>query len=392
MSASPATFDNAPLGRVPKLNGRILYFVNDAPFFLSHRLPIARAARDAGIEVHVATPSHPAVEEIRGEGFVHHAVAISRWGANPFREIASLLAIARILHRVRPDILHNVTIKPVLYGSLAARSCRSLAVVNALSGLGTVFIHNGKRASIRRFVVVWLYRRLLKRRDVYTIFQNRDDYRTFLHEEIVVDDQAVIIAGSGVDLNRFRATPLPAGKPIVVLASRMLWDKGVGEFVRAAEYLRSRGVAARFVLVGESEQGNPVSVPETQLEDWRRKDLVEWWGRREDMPKVFEQAYAVCLPSYREGLPKVLLEAAACGRPIVATDVPGCREVVRHGFNGLIVPERDSKSLANAISELLSDRSRSQAMGDNGRRIVETELNLEIVVQRTLRLYERLLR
>ncbi|HWO41354.1 MAG TPA: glycosyltransferase family 4 protein [Candidatus Eisenbacteria bacterium] len=370
---------------------RVLYFVNDASFFLSHRLPIACAAQAAGMEVHVATPRDHAVERIQSEGFHYHAVPISRWHANPFREIASVLAIRQVLREVQPDILHNVTIKPVLYGSLAARSYRKLKVVNAISGLGTVFVGSSRLSTVRRSIVKWLYRRLLRRGNVHTIFQNPDDLRAFLVDGIVERDQTVIIRGSGVDLQRFAATPVPDGIPVVVLAARMLRDKGVEEFVRAAYRVQGRGISAKFVLVGDSERGNPAAIPEARLEDWRRAGIVEWWGQRRDMPNVFAQAHVVCLPSYREGLPKVLIEAAACGRPVVATDVPGCREVVRHGVNGLLVPVRDEEALASAIAELLQDRARAEAMGKRGRQIAEVEFDVKAVVHQTLELYERVL-
>lgn len=371
--------------------GRVLYLVNDARFFLSHRLPIALAARAAGFEVFVATPDDPAARDITAHGLHFVPIEISRWGHNPWQEFRTFLRVTRLLQTIRPHVFHSVTIKPILYGCLAARLTRQPSVVAAISGLGRVFIGSGWKVAIRRWMVEWGYRVALKHRHARVIFQNPDDLDQFVTGAVVERAKTVLIRGSGVDLKHFAVSPLNGGTPIVMLASRMLWDKGVGEFVAAAELLRARGVHARFVLVGDSDPGNPSYIPRHQLEAWHRAGAVEWWGRREDMPAVLAQAYMVCLPSYREGLPKVLLEAAACGRPLIAADVPGCREVVRNRENGLRVPVGCSESLANAVLSLLGDRSGAQAMGRRSREIAEREFGFEGVVGQTMKLYEELL-
>ncbi|BAU48596.1 glycosyl transferase family 1 [Sulfurifustis variabilis] len=374
-----------------RLKGKLLYIVNDAGFFLSHRLPLAVAARMAGMEVHVATPADATSGRIVAEGFHFHAIDIHRWRTNPWREARSLVAMIRLLRRLRPDIVHNVTIKPVLYGGIAARLTRQRAVVSAIPGLGTVFIDSSGFGRVRRAIVKWIYRQALRHPNSGVIFQNEDDLRSFTEAGLTDARSAVLIRGSGLDLQSFIPTPLPQGVPVVMLASRMVWDKGVGEFVRAAMRVHAAGVAARFVLVGEPERGNPRSVAREQLDEWQRAGIVEWWGRRTDMPEVLSRAYLVCLPSYREGLPKVLIEAAACGRPLIAADVPGCREVVRHEANGLLVRVRDSDALAAAFSDLLQDRVRAENMGRYSRHIAEAEFGVGKVIDDTMRVYEKLL-
>lgn len=385
--SAPAVRVQTSEGRAP----RILFLVNDAAFFLSHRLPLAIAAREAGMEVHVATSADSAAQRIATEGLAFHAVEVSRSGINPWQELRTFVDIVRLLSKMRPDILHTVTIKPVLYGGIAARLTRQKAVVSAIPGLGTVFIERGIGAAIRRYIIKWGYRRALRHPKARVIFQNCDDLDTFRRERLVDRTTAVLIPGSGVDLERFVASPFPSGTPIIMLCSRMLWDKGVGEFVAAAKQLRQEGVNARFVLVGESDPGNRSAVPKAKLNEWHLSGEIEWWGRQEDMPAVLGKAWAVCLPSYREGMPKVLLEAAACARPIVATDVPGCRHAVRNGETGILVPPRRVPELAGAIRRLIEDRELAVQMGSAGRSFAESSFALPEVVSRTVNLYRGLL-
>ena len=372
---------------------RLLFVVNDAGFFLSHRLPVAQAAREQGYDVHVATPSSEAVAVILAHGFSHHSITLSRRGLHPLEEFATFLALSRLFRELRPDIVHNVTIKPVLYGGIAARLVKVPAVVNAISGLGYVFIRRGVKAGLVRGAVQRAYRLALGHSNGKAIFQNPDDRDTLMRVCRISERQAALIRGSGVDLQQYTYQPEPrSNEPVVLLASRMLWDKGVGVFVEGAKRLKDAGVAARFVLVGESDPGNPNAVPTEQLQCWQREGVVEWWGRREDMPQVLAGCAIFCLPSsYGEGVPKALIEAAACGRPIVTTDWPGCREVVRHEENGLLVPVGDVSALARALSRLLVDRDKRGRMGRRGREIAESEFAVEKVVSQTLAIYEELL-
>jgi glycosyltransferase involved in cell wall biosynthesis len=372
---------------------RLLMVVNDAPFFWSHRLPLAEGAKRRGWDVHVATGPGAHDADIAPRGLTYHPVpALTRAGRNPARELEVVASLARLFRAIRPDVLHLVSIKPVLYGGIVARLVGVPAVVSAVSGLGYVFLARGARANVARGAALAAYRVALGKGRSRTIFQNEDDRKELLGRGVVSPDRTVIIRGSGVDLDVFPARPEPeGGRPLVVLPSRLLWDKGVGELVRAARILRRGGSDARFALVGDTDP-NPTTVPRATLEAWSAEGVVEWWGFRDDMPEVLRQASLVCLPSYREGLPKALLEAGATARAAVTTDVPGCRDAVRHEHNGLLVPPRDAHALAEALGRLLSDPALRRRMGAAGRARAEAEFSVERVVDETMAVYEALAR
>lgn len=370
---------------------RVLYVVNDASFFLSHRLPLALATQGEGFDVHVATPQSDDVEKLLAAGLTFHPIPLTRRGSILREEVASVIALYRLYRKVKPDLVHLVTIKPVLYGGIAARLAGVPAVVSALTGLGYVFIAQGLKASVMRLFVKGAYRFALGHTNGRVIFQNPDDRSSFLKSRLIDARQTVLIKGSGVDMTQFSPTSEPPGPPLVVFAARMLWDKGVGEFVEAAKYLCELGINARFALVGDTDSGNPAAVPNSQLEIWKKSGVVEWWGQHTNMPMVFAQSHVVCLPSYREGLPKVLIEAAASGLPIVTTDVPGCREIVRHDENGLLIPVRDVAALAEALRRLIEDAVLRRRMGARGREIAIAEFSVERVVSETLDVYRQLL-
>jgi glycosyltransferase involved in cell wall biosynthesis len=373
-------------------NRRLLFVINDLDFFISHRLPIAIAARNAGMDVHVAVADSSAATYLRGEGIVVHRTPITRSGVHPWREVGTLLKLYQLCRMLQPDIVHCVTIKGVIYGGIAARLARVRAVVSAIPGLGYVFTEPGLLAALRKATVSALYRVALNGPRRRVIFQNPDDMAMFTKSAIAQHDACVLIRGAGVDLREFQPSSEPPEQPIVVVfASRMLWAKGVGAFVSAATRLRNARFNARFVLVGASDSGSPSAVPEQQLRLWHESGIVEWWGRRDDMPFVFSQSHIVCLPTtYGEGVPKVLIEAAASARPIVATNVPGCREIVQDGNNGILVPPKDEIALVDALRQLIVDPERRRSMGLRGREIAETEFAVEKVVDETLAVYRAL--
>jgi glycosyltransferase involved in cell wall biosynthesis len=369
---------------------RILYVCNVAWFFVSHRLAHAVAARQAGYEVHVAGAPDRLVRLIEAEGIAFHPVPFDRSGGAGIADLLAYRALRALYASLRPDLVHHVTMKPILLGSWAARAAGVPATVNAVSGLGTLFLAEGSRAMMRRSVVLSLLRPACRGPRVAGIFQNEDDRAAFVGAGIFDLDRTVLIPGAGVDLQRFHPSPEATGMPLVVLPARVLRDKGVVEFVEAARTLAARGVRARFALVGGHDPHNASALSLSEL-DALATPPVEWWGQREDMPEVFTAAHIVCLPSYREGLPKALAEAAAAGRAIVTTDVPGCRDVVRHGVNGLLVPPRDADALARALEQLLSDPAMRQRFGRMGRARAEARLGLEAVIGSTLDLYQRML-
>lgn len=375
-----------------RIEMKLLLVVNIAEFFLSHRLPIARAALESGFEVHVATSQSPAVEEIVRRGFVHHPIPIQRWTTNPLLALKSIRALYRLYKKLKPDLVHHVTIKPVLYGSLAARLAKIPAVVNAVTGMGHVFSPEGFKAKLIEKMARGVYKISFLHPRKRFILQNPDDRRALLAFGGLEEKETVIIKGSGVDTDRFQAVPEPGAIPVALCATRMLREKGVFEFVQAAQKLKEMGVRARFVLVGDREPGNPYSISSSQLKQWHEGNIVEWWGHRTDMNEVFAQANIVCLPTfYREGVPKVLIEAAACGRAIVASEVAGCREIVRPGVNGFLAPVRQIEPLAQALKELIENPDLRREMGQKGRQIALQEFSEKIVVKKTLALYEELL-
>ena len=369
----------------------IIYFVSEDWYFCSHRLPIARKALKDGFKVVVITKVSKHRDVIESEGFELAPIEIKRGGINLFSELKTISTLYSYYKQYNPDIVHHVAIKPVIYGTLVARFICSIKIVNAMAGLGFVFISNKKKVKLLRLFIHRLFRFLFDNKNGQLILQNKDDLDYFTKNKLVKKDQVTIIRGSGVDIKKFIPVEECIGIPIVMLASRMLWDKGVGEFVEAAKILKQEGVEARFVLVGKNDSENPASISNSQLNDWNELDTVEWWGDKTGMHKVLAQSSIVCLPSYREGLPKVLLEAASCGRAIIATDVPGCREIVHNGENGILVQLKNANSLASAIKELINNPEKRKIMGIKGRRLVENEFSEEIVVSQTLKVYQELL-
>lgn len=378
-------------GGAPHVAPILMVVVNVDWFFVSHRLPIALAAQQHGYRVHVATGVTDRRAELEAHGLVVHALPLDRGASGPASAWRMSVAMWRVFRAVRPDLVHLVTIKPVLFGGLAARLAGIRSVVAAISGLGYVFVATGPWAALRRLVVSAWYRLVLGSADVVAIFQNTEDRAQLGKATRLPLARSVLIRGSGVDLARHVVQPVPLGVPVVMLAARLLADKGVREFVQAAVLLRRAGCVARFVLVGDVDPANPASLARSELEAWSRDGIVECWGHRVDMPQVLAQARLVVLPSYREGLPKVLLEAAACGRAVVTTDVPGCRDAIEPDVTGVLVPVRDAPALAQAIRALLEDAPRCRAMGLAGRALAERAFDVRQVVAAHLELYARCL-
>ncbi|MDP1998766.1 MAG: glycosyltransferase family 4 protein [Rhodoferax sp.] len=370
---------------------KLLFVVNVDWFFLSHRLPIALEAQRQGFDVHIATGLTDKLDELRRHGLTVHVLALDRHGTGLGNAWMTTLQLWRVLRAVRPDVVHLVTIKPILLGGLLARLVRVPALVVAVSGLGYVFMSHGSAAWVRRSLVSVLYKLALTHRNLKVIFQNADDFRSLNEIVHLPAHQVATLRGSGVDLAHFVHLKLSEGVPVVVLAARLLADKGVFEFVEAAQMLSAQGCLARFVLVGTVDTGNPTSVKQTELDAWVREGVVEWWGHRSDMAQVLSAAQIVVLPSYREGLPKVLLEAAACGRPVVTTDVPGCRDAIDPGVTGLLVPVQDALALAQAMNELILDPVRCERMGTAGRALAEQAFDVRQVVAAHLAIYAELI-
>jgi glycosyltransferase involved in cell wall biosynthesis len=366
---------------------KILLFANTDWYLYNFRLALAQTLQARGDEVILVSPEGTYVSRLQKLGFRWIGFPLARRGLNPLVEIFTIGRLLRLYYREKPDLVHQFTVKCVLYGSLVCRMLRIRPVVNSVTGLGYVFTEGkGNRHFLRKGIMLF-YRLVLRR--TWVIFQNPDDESIFLKNRLVDPEKVALIRGSGVDNRRFIPSPEPDGTPVIILPARLLWDKGVGIFVEAAQKLKAEGLRARFALVGDSDPENPASVPVAQIREWEKKGVIEWWGWHDDMEAVYAQAHIVCLPSYyREGVPKTLIEAAACGLPIIASDIPGCREIVRNGENGLLVPPNDVIPLAVSLKLMIQDSEMRHKMGIRGRIIAEKEFSMDSVIAQTFRIYQ----
>lgn len=371
--------------------GRILFVVNVDWFFVSHRLPIAEAAIAAGYEVHLACALTECRTELERRGIQVHELPITRADMSISQAVSTVLMLRELLRSLRPDLVHLVTIKPVLLGGIAARLAGVRHIVAAISGLGYTFISTNLAARARRLLIGCLYRLALHSPKVLTIFQNPSDAQLISKWVGLQRSQVRIIRGSGVDLTRFVPRPLPHGEMVFTFAARLLIDKGVREFVHAGSKLKEQGTRARFIVAGDVDPGNPASVSQDEIDEWRSGAGIEFVGHAQDVPGLFAKSHVIVLPSYREGMPKVLLEAAACGRAVITTNAPGCRDAVIPGKTGLLVPVAKVEPLADAMQLMIEDPERCAAMGMAGRRWAEEAFGIEGVVDAHLTIYRKLL-
>ena len=372
---------------------KILYVDNRSQYFVSHRLPLALAVRDQLAEVHVTTLSRrdEDLKTITSNGITFHRLSYNSNDRSVVKPLMLGFDLARLFKELRPDLIHVFTLKAMCVGGVAFLMADKSAVLMTVTGLGYAFTSRTLKARLLGKAVSTIMPPLLKRAGDEFVFQNQDDLAVF-HDQFRIDRERLsLIRGSGVNTDEYTMLSEKTGIPIVLLVARMLRDKGVVEFVEAARTLKLEGVQARFVLVGDPDPENPAGIPGSQLKEWHESGVIEWRGYCHDMLTLFSEAHIVCLPSYREGAPKVLIEAASCGKPIVTTDVSGCREVVRHNHNGLLVPPRDSRALADALRTLIRDPQLRISMGRKGRAFAESELSLEKVINENFKLYEKLL-
>lgn len=370
---------------------KIILVLNGVTYFISHRLPIALELKLQGFEVHIVCPdSEPT--DFSKYGFTYHQVEISRKGMNPVFELAAIFNLYRLFKQVKPDLVHLVTIKPYLYGGIAARLAGVPSVVSAVAGLGIIFSQNNIKTKLLRTILYPLFKFSFGHSNQKVIFQNTDDKQSLVSWINLPNDKTTIIRGAGADLKQYPYLPEPENTPpVIAFAARLLKDKGVEQFVEASRILQKRGVAALFWLIGEPDPGNANTVTSQQLDAWQQAGLVECFGYRSDIADLFSRANIVSLPSfYGEGLPKVLIEAAACGRAVVTTDWPGCRDAITPDETGLLVPIRDSVALADAFQWLLENPGERQAMGAAGRKLAEEVFAIEKVVEQHMQIYKTL--
>ena len=368
----------------------VLLVVPDLRFFISHRLNIGLAARAAGWRVSVAAPAHdtPADPRIAAAGIDLHTISLPRGARNPVGEARAIAGLRDLMRRLRPDVAHLVTAKPMLYGGIAARML-GIPVVAAVTGLGFVFIQNGLKARAIRTGLVAGYRSVLGRRGNHILFQNPDDAALFTRLGITGAARVELIPGSGVDLDAITASPLPAGPPVALLPARMLHDKGVMEFVNAARMLRAQGSDAVFRLLGDPDPGNPASLSRAELDAIAAEGVVEWHPHTADIAGALAQAHLVVLPSYREGFPKSLVDAAAAGRAAATSDVTGCRDAIVAGETGRLFALRDTADTARVMGEMLSDPAALARMGHAARLLAEDRYDARVIAARHIEIYER---
>lgn len=371
------------------MSKRLVYVVSEDWAFISHRLSLAKFAIEKGYEVIAATNINDHGKNLSDIGINVVNVNFTRSFNKPFLDLISLYKLIRVLQKHKPDIVHNVGVKISLLSSVAGLFSKPKLIINAYTGLGYVFSSNSKLAKIIRFLLIPLLRFLNSRNNTWTVFQNEDDKLLFIKNKIVEASRTKIIKGSGVSTDEFPYMKEPEEPIIVMLASRLLWDKGIGEFIETASGLKSKHPEVKFVLVGGIDQQNPMSLETDTLNGWVKEGVIEWWGHKQNMSKILGLSHIITLPSYREGLPKVLLEAASIGRPIVATNVPGCRDIVRDNVNGFLVDAKESSGLTEAIDKLILNKELRLRMGLAGREIILNELSSKKINEQFIKLYRK---
>ena len=368
---------------------KLHFVVNEDWAFVSHFFERAVAAQAAGYSVGISAHYGEKRTVLESTGFTPYPHNISRSGTNPLIEIRNLFAMVKMFRKSQPDIIHLIALKPIVIGAIAARIYGKAQVVCAPIGMGYLFSSSDRKARLLQPIIRLLLRRILKLRNTHVIIENQEDCESLISGRFVKKSNIQVIKGAGVDLSLYKATPENLDTQIVTMFARVLRDKGVLDYVEAANIVHTQFPNAIFQLVGDCDPGNPTSFSEAEVCSWETAGAFKWLGYRTDVPELLATSNIVCLPSYREGLPKTLIEACAAQRAIVATDVTGCREVVSHGSNGLLVPVRNPEKLAEAISQLLRDPVQRTTFAKNGRVRAETEFASPIVIEQTLAVYKK---
>ena len=370
----------------------VMFAVTEDWYFWSHRRPLAAYLQSRGCKISLATRFNRRKQDCVEMSITAIDISFERSLRYPFRDVMAMIGLYRAVRELQPDIVHLVSHKPIVLGALSLFACPKTKFIAAFTGMGYLFSSEDRKAHWFQRLMVIVLRQILRRPNVSILVQNEQDRQLLAEERIGSVARSIVIPGVGVDTSMFyESEPKFSDRPLVILAARLIRDKGILEFVSAAREVHKRGIICRFALVGALDPDSPAAISRSEIDKWLSEGVVECWGHREDMPAVYRAANIVCLPSYREGFPKVLLEAAACGRAIVASDVSGCREICQNGVNGTLVKVRDSNSLANAIIELLSSPERQRQYGLAGSQIVKRNYSVERIGEQTLELYRSVL-
>ena len=367
---------------------KVLLVANTDWYLYNFRLSFAQYLQGKGLSIGLVSPPGKYAQELASAGFHWIPWTVDRRSIAVWAEFFAWLKLVAIYRREKPDLVHHFTVKPVLYGSIATSLLHVPGTINSITGLGYLFLQNSKTARFLRMMTKMAYRRIFSRQGLAVIFENESDRSFFLNEALVSAEKSFLIQGVGVDTDYFLPTPEPDGQPVVVLPARLLWDKGVGVLVEAARLIRQR-CDARIALVGEPDPGNPVSIDPEIIQRWVQEGSVEWWGWKSDMRQVYQDSTIVTLPSMGEGLPTALIEACASGRPIVTTDVPGCRDVVIDGVNGILVRPNDPQALAQGIITLLETPDLRTKMGKMGREIALKRFGNATIFEQNWQVYAK---
>lgn len=369
-----------------------LFVVNVDWFFCSHRLDLGKSLIRDGYKVHLATQvtSPELKNQLQNYGFIVHEIPIKRGNDLVINELRLLLSLCRLFKQLDPHIIHLVTIKPVLIGGIAARIVGSRSLVSAVSGLGYVFTSEDLFSKIRLLLVGVLYRLATNHKNIAMIFQNDDDYKVISKFNPKIKNQSFFIRGSGVNLNEFKREAKPSELFSIIMISRLLIDKGIKEYFEAAEIIKNSRQNIRFLLAGDIDLDNPNSLKQDELEALLKSGNIEYLGYQDNIPELLREVDVLCLPSYREGFPRVLIEGAASGKAIITTDIPGCRDAVIANKTGLLVPAKDSSALAVAMQKLIDDSNLVKMMGENARKLAEEKFDVEEVIKKHHEIYKKL--
>lgn len=372
------------------MSKKILYVINHIDWFWSHRLPLAKGAQEKDWDVHLAVTDASKDDKLVPNGFTGHELPASDQGFMPLTLLKTIVAIHTLIKQEKPDLIHAITLKYAFIAGLAARIHKDVQVVHTLAGLGYLFSGEGIKPRILRLMVGPLLKIALKHKRAKIIFQNPDDMALMIKRGFVKENQCNLILGSGVDINDFEDTPLPKNStPVILMPTRLVHDKGIAIFIEAAKIVTQNGFDVRFQIAGGITHNNPLAINENEMHEMLKGSPVEWLGKVKDMPTLYKTASFICYPSYYgEGVPKVLLEACASARPIITTDHPGCRETVRDGINGILIPVKDAIATAKAIEKMLNDPDKMQNMAQASRTLAQDLFDVKIIVEKTLAVYE----